>query len=57
MCTQMNVCLYKYTQKIHMHTNNIYADTCANKYVNATGRYACMKMTKRICFLTIIIAW
>ena len=56
MCTQMNVCLYKYTQKIHMHTNNIYADTCANKYVNATGRYACMKMTKRICFLTIIIA-
>lgn len=34
----------------------IYTDTHANKNVNATERYACMKMTKRIYFLKIIIA-
>ena len=34
----------------------IYTDTHANKYVNATETYACMKMTKRIYFLKIIIA-
>ena len=56
-CVHKWICLYKYTEKIHMHTNNIYTDTHANKYVNATERYACMKMTKRIYFLKIIIAW
>lgn len=34
----------------------IYTGTHANKYVNATERYACMKIFKRIYFLKIIIA-
>lgn len=45
---------------IQIDTTNTYAhkyiQVHANKYVNATERYACMKMTKRIYFLKIIIA-